>query len=77
MVQTEYGRNAVPMRALAHKINVNLFIDLIVLHMNSYVTFVTIYGPIPHRDFVVINWGEMQVFDETQELIKTKKDAVK
>ena len=50
-----YGRNAVPMRALAHKINVNLFIDLIVLHMNSYVTFVTIYGPIPHRDFVVIN----------------------
>ena len=50
-----YGRNAVPMRALAHKINVNLFIDLIVLHMNSCVTFVTIYGPIPHRDFVVIN----------------------
>ena len=28
---------------------------------------------IPYENFIVIWWGEMQVFDERQELIKTMK----
>ena len=56
---------------------------LILLHLyDSIAQFVTIYGLmfiatgsayIPYENFIVIWWGEMQVFDERQELIKTMK----
>ena len=67
------------MRGLMHKIDVNLFIDIIALYMNPQATFVTIYGLIVtgNRLFTYSTWKFychlMQVFDERQKLIKTMK----
>lgn len=50
---------------------------LIVKYLVTLITELTALMKFQHYWLLVLLWGEMQVFDERQELIKTKKNAFK